>query len=366
MNMTHRHSSPEEGISDSIPSLDHIDASTVVSSIKRLGAEDGNIDEGNGKANKETSDDGFSLGLSGLMDDKELCRHDNSLELDDGEDQADGVSGAIKPDDAVTTTQASKLLHKSCATQARACAEVRIGSELSYVICDESFPTEDSAILVKAAMRTAISMWKGIGVQFKQVERHDKATFAVVYEDFSDGVYAISFFPKASGGKLVLYEPSLSNTDYLANIMAHELGHILGLRHEFAHEREPEPSILFGRENTNSVMNYFKQLSKYQVTEQDLQELAEFYAYDEGELSISDIDPKTRTFSPPSNSERMSTVNSAAVSATHTSACPFLNHLAVNPATLYRAGILVFIFFMLFMLFIFFVTSIFILFIHLH
>ncbi|KAK4064657.1 hypothetical protein Trihar35433_8174 [Trichoderma harzianum] len=303
------HYSPlKESLSASVPSLVHSDASTVVSCIKGLGADASNIDESSGKAIKETSGNKCSLlGLSGSVDDKELFRHDNILELDDDGDQAESVFGAIKPDDTATTTRVSKLLHRSCATQARACAEVRIGfggqisrwrrgSELSYVICDESFPTPDSAMLAKTAMRTATSMWKGIGVRFRQVERHDKATFAVVYEDSSEGVYAISFFPKASGGKLVLYEPSLSNTDHLANILAHELGHILGLRHEFAQERELEPSVLFGHENANSVMNYFKQLSKYQVTEQDLQELAEFYAYDEGELSISDIDPKVRPF----------------------------------------------------------------------
>lgn len=295
-------------MSDLIPSLVHSDACTIVSSIKSLGAEGDNTDEGNGRASKETSDDRCSLlGLFGSADDKGHFHHDDSLELVDDGNQAEGVSGAIKPDDTPTTTQAPKLLHKLCATQARAYAEVRVGfgdqisrwrrgSELSYVICEESFPTEESAMLVKAAMRTATSMWKGIGVRFSQVGCHDEATFAVVYEDISEGVYAVSFFPQASGGKLILFEPSLSNTDYLANILAHEVGHILGLRHEFADERETEPSILIGRENINSVMNYFDHLSKYRVTEQDLQDLEKFYAYDEGELSISDIDPKVRSF----------------------------------------------------------------------
>lgn len=295
-------------MSDLIPSLVHSDASTIVSSIKSLGAEGDNTDEGNGKASKETSDNRCSLlGLFGSVDDKGLFNHDDSLELVDDRDQAEGVSGPSKPDDTPTTTQAPKLLHNLCATQARACAEVRVGfgdqtprwrkgSEVSYVICEESFPTEDIAMLVEVAMRAAISMWKGIGVRFRQVDRHDEATFAVVYEDLSEGAYAISFFPRASGGKLVLYKPSLSNTDYLANILAHEVGHILGLRHEFAHKREPAPSILIGRENTNSVMNYFDHLSKHRVTEQDLQELEKFYAYDEGELSISDVDPKVRSF----------------------------------------------------------------------
>ncbi|KAM6484991.1 hypothetical protein HDV62DRAFT_276861 [Trichoderma sp. SZMC 28011] len=329
------YSSPEEGMSDSIPGLVHSDASTMLSNMKSFGVEDGNIDEDNSKASKKTPDDGsLLLWLSGSMDHKELCHRAHTLELDDDGDRDKAVSGAIKPVGTATTIQSSKLLHKMCATQARACAEVRVGfgdqtprwrrgSELSYVICKESFPTEDIAMLVKVAMTTATSSWKGIGVRFRQVDRHDEATFAVVYEDLSEGAYAVSFFPRASGGKLVLYKPSLSNTDYLANILVHEIGHILGLRHAFAHKREPQPSILIGRENTNSVMNYFDHLSKYQVTEQDLQELEMFYAYDEGELSIIDIDPKTRPFSPLCSSHPVPPVNPAAISATHKRAWSF-------------------------------------------
>ncbi|KAL6816451.1 hypothetical protein J3E69DRAFT_94770 [Trichoderma sp. SZMC 28015] len=327
-------SSLGEGMSDFIPGLVHSDASTVVSSIKSLGTDAGNIGISNGKAIKEASDDKCSfLGLSGSVDDEEIFHHDNSLKLNDDGDQAEGVSWAMKPDNTATATQASKVFYKSCATQARACAEVPIGfgdqtprwrrgSELSYVICKESFLTEDIAMLVEVAMRTAISMWKDIGVLFRPVDRHDEATFAVVYEDLSEGAYAASSFPRASGGKLILSEPSLSNTDYLVNILAHEVGHILGLRHGFV-------------------------------------------AYDEGELSISDIDPNTGTSSLPSNSDLVSPANSAAISATHISPCPFLNRLDVKPAKLYRAGILISIFYMLFIPFILLVALILILFVHL-
>ncbi|KAL6801081.1 hypothetical protein GGI42DRAFT_325610 [Trichoderma sp. SZMC 28013] len=37
-------------------------------------------------------------------------------------------------------------------------------------------------------------MWKGVDVRLRQVKRHDEATFAVVYEDLNESVYAVSFF----------------------------------------------------------------------------------------------------------------------------------------------------------------------------
>lgn len=173
-----------------------------MSSTKSFVADAGIMDEGNVKASKATSDDRcFLLRLSGSAKDKEFFRHGHSLELDDDGDQAKAASG----DDTATTTQASKLLGTSCATSVQACAEVRVGfgsqlscwrrgSGLSYVTCEESFPIEGSAMLVKAVMRTVSSMWKGVDVRLRQVKRHDEATFAVVYEDLNESVYAVSFF----------------------------------------------------------------------------------------------------------------------------------------------------------------------------
>jgi len=41
----------------------------------------------------------------------------------------------------------------------------------------------------------------------------------------------------------------------MRNYLAHEIGHIYGLRHEFA-KKERNPSVQFGPTNTESVMNY--------------------------------------------------------------------------------------------------------------
>lgn len=197
-----------------------------------------------------------------------------------------------------------------CATQTHECTEVRIGwdgeiprwrrgSELSYVVCVESFPAPLSS-LVQDSMKAAIDMWCGIGVSFKQVARNDPATFAIVYKNRNRNTYARSFFPNESSRELIIYPPSLQNTNYLSNILAHEVGHILGLRHEFAYEREKGyPSVLFGSKNTDSIMNYFDHPKRLQVREQDLEELERFYAYDRvkyGKLSILDVSPEVWFF----------------------------------------------------------------------
>jgi hypothetical protein len=45
--------------------------------------------------------------------------------------------------------------------------------------------------------------------------------------------------------------------NYLKNILTHELGHVLGLRHEFAPEKEPGTgAIVWGPRNPLSVMSY--------------------------------------------------------------------------------------------------------------
>lgn len=258
-----------------------------------------------------------------------------------------------------------------CATQSHGCAEIRIGwdgeiprwcrgSELSYVVCVDSFPAALSS-LVEDSMKAAIGMWKGVGVSFKQVARDDPATFAVIYENRNRNAYACSFFPNELSRELIIYPPSLQKTNYLSNILAHEVGHILGLRHEFAHKREKGcPSALFGSENADSIMNYFDHPEQLQVKEQDLEELERFYAYDKvkyGKLSVLDVNPEVWFFgkimiSPSSSwlssSPPVFSIASTAVHERYRPTCPFLYWFGVSTAMQHRANTLVFPLLMLF------------------
>ncbi|PNP53171.1 hypothetical protein THARTR1_06381 [Trichoderma harzianum] len=170
----------------------------------------------------------------------------------------------------------------------------RLGSKVTYVICTETFPALLSNI-IQDAMIAAIGMWQaGSVVRFEQVGRNDPATFAVTYKDGDMMTYATSFFPGDSCGELAVYQRSLEQPDYLPNILAHEIGHILGFRHEYALVQESlHPSVLIGDENA-------EHLGQTQVQKRAIEELRSFYESDKTEyngMPVRVIDPEVRAFS---------------------------------------------------------------------
>ncbi|KAL7807792.1 hypothetical protein V8C44DRAFT_337110 [Trichoderma aethiopicum] len=194
-----------------------------------------------------------------------------------------------------------------CVTETLGCAELRIGwhdhiprwargSVLSYIMCKEDFPTELSSV-VEDAMKEAISSWPGIDVSFKQVPRGSRATFAVRFDGskFKSG-YAESFMPDNTRPlALFVYEKSRSKAEYLPNILAHEIGHILGIRHGFAERRREPHSVSIGSEDDRSIMLYRDHPRELKVSELDLHGLKLFYDYDQAEydgLPIVTIKPE--------------------------------------------------------------------------
>lgn len=160
------------------------------------------------------------------------------------------------------------------------------GSVLTYVICTETFPSPDDASYTTNQLAEAIHMWMGIGATFKQVQRDCKATFRVVYrprpQPYMENVLARAFFPNkghADERTLQIYALAFSDAhvNYQANILAHEIGHILGLRHVFAKEKEDTWSETWMNECQNSVMDYYPDSSLLRVQQQDLEELEAFY-----------------------------------------------------------------------------------------
>ena len=161
------------------------------------------------------------------------------------------------------------------------------GLVLNYVICAETFLTPDDAVFATNQLTKAIAMWKDVGVTFKQVSRNAPATFRVVYRDLPDNgqrnVLASAFFPNnglPESRTLSIYALAFAkdHVNHQANFLAHEIGHILGLRHEFSLETEtPWWSAMYMGRSPNSVMKYYSDSSMWHVQQQDLDELQAFY-----------------------------------------------------------------------------------------
>ena len=92
-----------------------------------------------------------------------------------------------------------------------------------------------------------------------------------------EGVIASAFFPNKVEDVLV-YDKTLVEPFWrgvLKNSFLHEIGHIIGLRHEFALEQESEsPAQRFGSKNEHSVMSYDK--INY-IQETDKKDVKDFY-----------------------------------------------------------------------------------------
>lgn len=77
------------------------------------------------------------------------------------------------------------------------------------------------------------------------------------------------------------------------NTLLHEIGHIIGLRHEFALDREEEPAQRFGSQNKQSVMSY-EPINNIQDT--DIKDVKAFYDLKNKSLlngvPITDYTPK--------------------------------------------------------------------------
>ncbi|KAK4066162.1 uncharacterized protein Triagg1_8230 [Trichoderma aggressivum f. europaeum] len=320
-------SSSDEEMSVSASAIDHGDALTDATNVTDLSTDDGNIEHGDNNACNAVI--GHTMLLPWLdvpTRGEGPLRYDPVLKIDGEKDKAGDEAGdeaekASSRTRASATNTAAPRAKRKCATQPHGCAAVRVGwdsqilrwfkgSELTYLICEESFPSKDSAMAAKDGMKAAITKWKGEGASFKEVKRYEPAAFAVVYDHRQRSDYlAYAFFPRAEPAELLLYPKIFAggNGNHLANILSHEIGHVLGLRHEFAHKKEAHvPSVRFGSEDPQSVMEYHEDLSKLQVTKKDLEGLKELYAYDQPVykgMPVIDVSPKSHHFSERSSAD---------------------------------------------------------------
>lgn len=151
------------------------------------------------------------------------------------------------------------------------------GEVLKYAVIRSTFDTDEQYMTVVQNMSAAARDWEGTcDVRFEHVKARDRSLLLEPTEDLSfivtgyesNGAFiALAFFPyQPRSERLILVDRSYFRTTYdRIGVFRHELGHVLGWRHEAARAEAPlacQGELLNGTINhtqydPKSVMHYF-------------------------------------------------------------------------------------------------------------
>ncbi len=139
---------------------------------------------------------------------------------------------------------------------------------------------EAAKTAIKILLGDALLAW-GDAVPVKFSQRDDSYDFEIVMRgadrcNTNGCVLAKAFFPDAGRHELVLYPKMFTQSrKEQIDTLAHEIGHIFGLRHFFANISETAwPSQIFGTHKPFSIMNYG---NKSELTDNDKKDLKQLY-----------------------------------------------------------------------------------------
>lgn len=158
------------------------------------------------------------------------------------------------------------------------------GSILRWRFNDHSFSGFRDPHAAKQRIRdlfaAAIIAW-GDAAPIQFSENVDSYDFEIIMQPLrscsvSGCLLARAFFPDSGRHELEIYPSMLDQVEQeQIETLVHELGHIFGLRHFFALERESIwPSAIYGAHEKVTIMNYGKDS---QLTEQDKKDLKDLY-----------------------------------------------------------------------------------------
>ncbi|KAF4419190.1 matrix metallo ase-11 [Fusarium acutatum] len=184
------------------------------------------------------------------------------------------------------------------------------GTKLQYFVRLDTFPNDEKANIAAKEFQAAADSWVKlkIGLNFSQTTDRESANFYLIYQantEFDEGVLAQAFFPHEIDQDVIVFSDAFEggNTSILKEIFQHEIGHILGLRHEFAivgdnmgNKPEGFGAKQFLAKNPKSVMSY-NIPPKMQDT--DRTQTIEFYKLPNGFMignsPVTDFQPKIRS-----------------------------------------------------------------------
>ncbi|KAK1750546.1 hypothetical protein QBC47DRAFT_393688 [Echria macrotheca] len=185
------------------------------------------------------------------------------------------------------------------------------GSTILFAISAESFRSKSEVDSVKRAAVAAANDWNGrnVGVRLQLATKGERAAFAIKFcirnntLEYEPQHYAIAFLPHSETRVLHLFQTALAPKceELLVDVLRHELGHILGLRHEDADTAESgQPSLQLSPPNSCSIMvRHFTPGTRVEIQETDVIAVRELYAMEDdsmhGGFRVITVDPATLT-----------------------------------------------------------------------
>ncbi|KAJ4198705.1 hypothetical protein NW767_008695 [Fusarium falciforme] len=178
-----------------------------------------------------------------------------------------------------------------------------VNATLRYFVDLDGFQAKADGEYVAACFEVATQAWSLGPVQFKRSFDRKDAFFSVVYSSDApnDRTLAAAFFPNcpAESRMVKVFPLAFVFRDAMVNTFCHELGHVLGLRHEFAAQTEKDdPSVHWGFPNPESVMNYYNHPLEMAVHELDIALTNGLYAYEGDSLEGFPIEVVSPTSEP--------------------------------------------------------------------
>jgi len=176
----------------------------------------------------------------------------------------------------------------------------RKDSVIKWAAKSKGWPTPEHGVIAANRLKEAAEEWNNhnVGVKFEWVDDIEEACFVLQYGGVLGGVLASAFFPNdALLNAVNVYSKAFESTEVgiLKNVFLHELGHVLGLRHEFALDIGPRfegGAVPLLESNPKSVMAY---VFPPMIQDSDVKSTKAFYNWPASEkigfLDITDFDP---------------------------------------------------------------------------
>jgi hypothetical protein len=136
------------------------------------------------------------------------------------------------------------------------------GQTINFAALSNGYPRQELAVIAANALRDAAEDWNQLelGVNFNWVEKLEDASFVLCYAGDNGEILAQAFFPNEEKlSRVNIYSAALKQgtVEYLKDIFLHQLGHVLGFRHDFAPVvDENNGSIQLGPRDPRSVMGF--------------------------------------------------------------------------------------------------------------